>query len=193
MTTRKRRTISILTGVLCASFYCGSVQARGNGQAKDGDAEAASGSLTDAEIIGVAETANASEVAQSELAEKKARNRTARSFAELMVAEHDDLERRTEALAKEIGAEQSPVSADLKRTGDTIRRKLSQAARTAFDRVYLQTQIDEYQKVLKAFDERLIPAAKSPKLKSLLGELRTDEAHHLQIAKATLTELEKAT
>ncbi len=193
MILRKRTTVSILVGVLCASFHYGSAEARVSGHAKHGNAEANHEPLSDAEVLGVAEMINTGEVAQSELAEKKARKQTARSFAALMVEEGDDMERRAEALAKEIGVEQSPVSWDFKHASDAIQRKLNQAALSVFDRVYVQTQIDEHEKALKAFDQRLIPAAKSPKLRSFLGDLRTEEAHHLQIAKATLAELDKPT
>jgi len=191
MKLRHKLPLALFAGAVCMGSYADVARAHGpNHQKSDDKADARP--LSDAEILGVAEMANAGTIAQNELAEKKARKQTARSFAALMVAEQDDVERRTESLARELGAEQSPMSLGMKRTNGEIQRKLKQAAPPAFDRVYLQTEIDAQEKVLNAFDDHLIPDAKSPKLRALLGELRSDAAHHLQIAKETLSELNKA-
>lgn len=192
MTVRNRLLISLLVGALTFAVYSGSAEARKTYDARS-VAEAKARPLSDSEIIGVTEIANAGELKQALLAEKKARRQTARSFAGLMVTDHEDAGRKVESLAKELGAsEQTALGADVKNTGEAVERKLTHSAPAAFDRLYLETQIDEHQKLLHTFDDRLIPAAKSPKLKSLLGDLRAHFAHHLQIAKETLTELAKS-
>jgi putative membrane protein len=192
MTIRNNVAISLLAGALCTAVYSGTGEARGTQRAKNAD-EPKNRPLSEPEIIGVTVVVNNGEVAQAILAEKKARTHIARSFAGLMVGDHDDANQKMEALAKELGItpEDSPLSADMRSAADAVQRKLNQAAHAYFDRVYLESQIDEHQKVLKAFDERLIPAAKSPRLKSMLGEARTHVAHHLQVAKETLVELDK--
>jgi putative membrane protein len=142
----------------------------------------------------VTEAANNGEVAQGKLAEQKATKQAAKSFANMMVADHDAANKKIEALSKELGMDpkDSAVSAEVKSSGDAVQRKLNQSATGAFDHVYLQSQINEHEKVLKTFDEQLIPAASSPKLKSLLGDLRAHVAHHLAVAKSALATIDKA-
>jgi len=192
MNTRRKIRFSVLAGALCAASYSGVGEAGGADQGKK-QTEAKARPLSDSEIIAVAETANTGEVAQGKLAEQKANKPAAKSFANMMVTEHGDANEKVEALAKDLGisAKESAVSDEVKNSGDAVQRKLNQSAPVVFDRVYLETQIAEHQKVLKTFDERLIPSAKSPKLKSLLSDLRAHVVHHLQVARTSLENLEK--
>lgn len=192
MNIRNKTSTPFIAVALCAVFHSSAGQAAGADHSKTSAAKGRP--LSDSEIIAVAEAANTGEVAQGELAEKKAKKQPAKSFADMMVADHDDANQKVESLAKElrVSAKPSRLSDEVKKEGDAVQRKLNQSARAVFDRVYLQSQIDEHQNVLKTIDGRLIPSAKSPKLKSLLSDLRSHVAHHLQVAKTALEDLDKS-
>lgn len=178
-----------LSAVLCSSagHAAGTDEAKKNQPAKGA-------TLSEPQIIAVAEAANAGEVAQGKLAENKAKKQPTKSFADLIVAEHEEANQKVESLAEELHASPKPsrLADQIKKDGDAVQRKLNQTAAAVFDRVYLQSQIDEHREVLKMIDDRLIPSAKSPKLKSLLSDLRTHVAHHMQVAKTALEDLDKS-
>jgi len=193
MNLRTKIPVSFLAAALSAVFFPSAGHAAGNDQAKK--TQPAKGTtLSEPQIIAVAEAANSGEVAQGKLAEEKAKKQPAKSFADMMVTEHEEANQKVESLAKELNASPKPsrVADQIKKDGDAVQRKLNQSAAAVFDRVYLQSQIDEHRKVLKTIDDWLIPSAKSPKLKSLLSDLRTHVAHHIEAAKTALEDLEKS-
>src|SRR5438477_12232932 len=83
---------------VCTAVFSGVCQAEGPRHATAAKARA----LSDAEIIGAAEAANSGEVEEALLAEKKARWQTARSFAGLMVTDHEEQRRKLDSVAKDL-------------------------------------------------------------------------------------------
>jgi putative membrane protein len=75
------------------------------------------------------------------------------------------------------------MSTQLKLEGETTMSELKSTAPKDFDREYMDAQVDAHQKVLSALDEKLIPSARDPELKTLLNEMRTTVESHLKDAK----------
>jgi len=147
--------------------------------------------LTDSKILGVADAANAGEVAQATIASDKAQADSVKSFAKLMIKDHSAAREKGTAIAKELGLTPppSPASDDVKKKGDALATKLRAAPEATFDRTYMEAQVREHEKVLKMIDGKLLPNADAPQLKALLEDMRTHVEHHLSVAQSTLKQL----
>jgi len=148
--------------------------------------------LTDAQILGVADTANTGEIAQANIAVSKAQVESVRQFAQLMIKDHSEAKEKGRSLGTELGLTPatSPLSAGVQKDGDDAMAQLEKAQPGNFDRTYMQTQVRLHQKVLRTLDD-LIPQADAPQLKSLLGDMRMHVEHHLTTARSTLATLGK--
>ena len=71
------------------------------------------------------------------------------------------------------------LSSQTRQTTATLRDKTGKD----FDRAYLQSQIEQHQKVLDTIDRQLMPNAKNPQLRSHLQSMRPTIEQHLQTAK----------
>ena len=61
---------------------------------------------------------------------------------------------------------------------------------TAFDRTYMQEQVNDHQKVLQMIDAILLPsAAATPQMTLLLQQMRATVAQHLVTAQSILTQI----
>jgi putative membrane protein len=147
--------------------------------------------LSDEQIIKVADLANSSEIEQGKLAQKKATHSKVKAFAATMVSHHGKAKDRGGKLATRLSLvpAESPVASQLKSDADSMMSSLQSTAAGDFDGVYIAGQIDAHQKVLSALDERLIPNARDPELRSMLEEMRTTVQSHLDQAKGIQNEL----
>jgi predicted outer membrane protein len=158
------------------------------GEADLAGAGGASADLSDGEIVQILVTANAGEVAAAGVAQTSARTPAVVNFAQMMVSEHTAAEQQTLTLVagQHIAPEPSDVSRVLDSEATTMLATLSQTAPTAFDRVYIQGQVDMHQEVLTLIDTRLLPNAMNVALRTLLTNTRATVARHLAEAMTIL-------
>ncbi|MEA2491334.1 MAG: putative rane protein, partial [Acidobacteriota bacterium] len=135
--------------------------------AHTGDMTPMPGAIPPPDVAGIVATANQGEIEQGQAASSKATSSDVRSFAQMMVTDH------TAALttARETFARAGVTPAD----NDTTRQLQATSARTvtnlstysgtAFDRTYMQSQVDLHQWLLTSLDTALIPSS--------TGEMRT--------------------
>jgi putative membrane protein len=147
---------------------------------------------TDAQILGVADTANTGEVGQGNIALSKAQHDSVKQFAQLMVKDHTAAKEKGRAVAKELGLTPAPsgLSNGVQKDGNDATAQLSKATSATFDRTYMQLQVTLHEKVLKMLDD-LIPKADAQQVKALLTDMRGHVEHHLAAARTTLSSLEK--
>jgi putative membrane protein len=143
--------------------------------------------LTDAQVAGVTDALNQSEIQQVRLAEKKSTSPQVLDFAKMMIADHSQARQKQSSLG--LGTASSPLLQTLSSEGEQTYSQLENKSGSAFDRAYLQAQVDGHQRVLETIDRQLLPQAKSAGLKKQLQNMKGTVQHHLQAAQAALRAL----
>jgi putative membrane protein len=135
--------------------------------------------LTDAEIAGVTEAANASEIEAAKVAEKKAKNAEVKRFAGMMLVHHQKAQQDLAKLGIQVA--DSPVSVQLDTDSASNMDLLKNTSRD-FDRVYIDSQVEAHRTVLTLIDSRLLPAVNDPNLRAYLQNIRGQIQAHLEKA-----------
>jgi putative membrane protein len=152
-----------------------------------GGAVAPKNDWTDAQIVAFAVTANAGEVQEGELAQRKATNPAVKNFAKLMVNDHTKMLKDTRALASKLSIAPDSSKDDVKDlakdTQDQVKDLTSKKAGKDWDEDYMGKQVDDHQKVLDKLNDAA-QSAKSPDLKNALNESIAKVQGHLTQAKA---------
>jgi putative membrane protein len=146
-------------------------------------------SLSDAEILGIVNTANQGEVQVNTAAQSRLTNAAALAFAQRMIAEHSAALTQSQQIAAQLGttATPGPVTTFLTaQTQQTMAQLQSMASGPEYDRAYIQSQITTHQLVLSNLDQVLIPSARTPLLRNFLQIQRDEVADHLQTAQQIL-------
>ncbi|MBK5187220.1 MAG: DUF4142 domain-containing protein, partial [Gemmatimonadaceae bacterium] len=104
---------------------------------------------TDAQILAYASTANAGEIQEGKLAERKAMNPAVKKFAALMVADHSKLQADGKALATKLALTPDTTKSevhDLWKSGnDDFKDLTDKKAGKDWDEDYINKQIDDHQ------------------------------------------------
>jgi putative membrane protein len=150
------------------------------------------GALTDAQIAAIVLAANSADSAAGEQAREKAQNPKVKEFAQRMVTDHGGVNKQAVALAGKLSLapEENNTSRQLAQGGQQTRQQLNELAPTAFDRAYIDHEVEYHETVLQAIDTQLIPSAQNAELKALLQQVRPAVAAHLQMAKDLQKELQ---
>jgi putative membrane protein len=142
---------------------------------------------TDAQILAFAATANAGEVQEGELAQRKATNPAVKNFAKLMVNDHTKMLKDTRALATKLAVTPDSSKDDVtdlaKDAKDQMKDLTDKKAGKDWDEDYMGKQVDDHQKVLDKLNDAA-QSAKSPDLKNALNESIAKVQGHLTQAKA---------
>ncbi|HXV01450.1 MAG TPA: DUF4142 domain-containing protein [Caulobacteraceae bacterium] len=126
---------------------------------------------TDPQIIEIALTAGDIDMASARQALAVSTNGAVRGFAGRMLADHGAADRKITGLANrlKLTPAPSPTSASLRQLADAKRAQYGSLRGRAFDQRYLQSEIAFSAAVAAALGQTLVPAARNPELKSLLG------------------------
>lgn len=167
----------------------------GNSMATPGSPSSAQATpaLTQAQVAKITELANTSEIEQAKLAQGKAKSASVRKFAAMMIKHHGEAKAQQAKLYQslQITPTQSQSATQLKDAGDRALGQLRAANGSAFDREYMESQVDAHQKVLDTIDQQLLPAAVDQSLMDELKKMRATVESHLTEAKNVLDELDK--
>jgi putative membrane protein len=146
---------------------------------------AASGGLTDANIVALLDEANMADSASGAYAVGKATNAQVKAFAKLMMGEHHALRAQGQQLAKRLKVTpELPASDALKPAAQSEMTALKAAPKGAqFDRTYIEQEIGIHKAVLdlaaKAHD-----AAQNADLKKLIEQAKPVIERHLERAQS---------
>lgn len=149
-----------------------------------------SATLSDEQILGIAMTANSSEVDEGQLALTKASRADVRAFAQEMVTDHSAANARLDALSKAAGIlpQPSPQQQAIKDENTATLADLQGRSGADFDQAYVASQVKGHERLLNLFDSELIPSATNPDLRTELVNERATVARHLAIAQALAEE-----
>jgi putative membrane protein len=139
--------------------------------------------VNDAQITAALEAANIRDLDQARIAAKRAGDPRVAAFAEEMLTGLERGEVKLRGLETQQGAapQEGPTSDQVKLAGENALLALRTATSSAFDRMYIDAQVDEQQRVLTLID-RLLPETRGPALKALLTEYRARVANRLREA-----------
>ena len=148
--------------------------------------------LADGEIATVTQAVNDGEIEHAKLAKTMAKDKQVKAFAAMMTKDHTAANKRQAALVKKAKIE--PKDSDLsKRLTDDAMARAETLKGTekgaAFDKAYIDAQVEMHTAVLSAIDTQLMPGVQSPELKSELEATRTTIEGHLNQAKEIQTAL----
>lgn len=139
----------------------------------------------DAQIAHIVVTANQVDIDAGKLAEKKGASKEVKAFGKMMVTDHSGVNKQAIALAKKLKVkpQDNDTSKALKKEGQENLAKLKGLKGAAFDKAYIEHEIDYHQQVLDAVDKVLLPNAKNEELKALITKVRPAFVAHLEHAK----------
>jgi putative membrane protein len=149
------------------------------------------GTLTGPDIAGILTMANQGEIDAGQLASTKAVSPTVRDFANMMVRDHTGAlsdARATFDRSHLVPNTTNTTAMAVQDLSSRTRRSLDQYAGSAFDRTYMQSQVDMHQWLLTQIDSSLMPSSRGD-LRTLLVNQRAAVAAHLDRARSILNSL----
>jgi len=148
--------------------------------------------LSDAEIVAVTSAANNGEIEMAKVAKGKAKNAKVMAFATMMIQQHGEAEAKGKKIAQasKITPAKSDTSNKLESEGKATIASLSSQKPADFDKAYMESQLKAHRDVLSLLDDKLLPNAKAPELKTHLDEVRKHVASHLAKAEEISQALE---
>jgi putative membrane protein len=152
------------------------------GSAEASPASPDSAALSDEQIAAITEAANSAEIAQAKLAQSRSNNPDVKRFAAMMIKHHGAAKTKQAKLKLPTAEsrDSSALEADASSTLDTLKKDTGKA----FDKAYIDAQVDAHQKVLDTINGKLLPNVKNPELKAYLDEIKPRVEQHLKEAKA---------
>ena len=149
---------------------------------------------SDGKAIGYVVASNQGQVDLSKIARAKSKNEEVKTFAKQMIKVHEDRTSQFVALAMKIKV--SPVvSPDSKALDEVLKKDqaaLIHETGTAFDREFMQQEIDHHKHVITEIKDELLPSIKSADLKSVLNEMLPKIKVNLDRAEKILASLKDA-
>ena len=148
---------------------------------------------SDPQIAHIVVTANQVDIDAGKLAERQGSSAEVKAFGKQMVTDHSGVNQQAVALVKKLGVtpEDNPTSQSLKSGGEENVKHLKGLKGRAFDKAYVDHEVDYHQQVLDAIDKTLEPSARNPELKALIQKVRPAIDAHLQHAKMMQAKLGK--
>ena len=143
---------------------------------------------TDPEIAHIAYTAGVLDIIAAKQALAKSQNPTVRSFAEVMVRDHEAVNVMALDLVKKLKVTPAanPISTSFSEQASATEKKLAALSGADFDRAYAENEAAYHRAVNAALDATLIPSADNKELKTLLETgltlFREHQAHAEHLA-----------
>jgi putative membrane protein len=131
---------------------------------------ASTGGPTDPQIAHIAYTAGNIDIAAAKQALAKSHNEQVRSFAEVMLRDHEAVNDKALALVKKLGVtpQDNPTSEALEKQAAETSKRLASLDGAAFDHAYIANEAAYHKAVNAALADTLVPSAHHGELKSLL-------------------------
>jgi putative membrane protein len=149
------------------------------------------GATPEGDIAAIVTAANEGEIQQGQAASARATSADVRAFAQMMVTDHTAALNSARDTFNRAGINPSEnnISTTLRSGSQTTVTNLNTYSGAAFDRTYMQTQVDLHSWLLNALDVALIPSTVTPELRTLLETQRASVAAHLDRARTILSGL----
>ncbi|HET9636485.1 MAG TPA: DUF4142 domain-containing protein [Gemmatimonadaceae bacterium] len=151
---------------------------------------AQSKALDDATIVAIFDAANTYDIEAGALAEKKAKSRDVHEFAEMIQRDHKAVRQQGRDLAASLKVTPTPpADFPLAKAHTDAMAKLRSLNGTAFDRAFLQNEVDFHNAVINAVTTTLLPATQNAQLKDLETKVAPAFVAHRDRAQSLLDKL----
>lgn len=146
--------------------------------------------MSDANIAAVIATANNGEIADGQLAQRRAQSADVKAFAKQLVDDHRGFQKKIDAAAKDAHVTpQPPATVDsMKQQAKATDDSLSHLSGAAFDKAWVAHEVAAHQKTLSDL-QRMQGMAQSPQLRDAISGGITSVQDHLQKAQALQSKL----
>lgn len=143
--------------------------------------EPAAGQFTEGQVLHVVMTANTADSSGGEMAKTMARQPAVLAFAQRMIQDHGSANQQARQLG--LTGEDNPTSQQLQQSHQQASQQLHSQSGAAFDRAYIDHEVQMHQTLLDQLDQQLIPAATNLQLQQYLQQVRTSVQSHLEQAR----------
>src|SRR3954470_12698837 len=150
-------------------------------------AQAAAPKLDDPTIVAIFDAANTYDVETGSLAVKKGSTKEIRDFGAMLVRDHSNVRQQGRDLAKSLGVTPTPPQdfALAKAHADAM-KSLGGLNGKAFDRAFLQQEVDFHNAVIDAVTKTLLPAIQNAQVKDLVTKVAPAFVAHRDAAQNLL-------
>ena len=146
--------------------------------------------LDDPTIVAIFDAANTYDIEAGALAEKKAKSHDVHEFAEMMQRDHRAVRQQGRDLAASLKVTPTPpANFALAKAHVDAMIKLRGLSGTAFDRAYLQNEVDFHNAVIDAVTKTLLPAIQNAQVKDLVTKVAPAFVAHRDRAQNLLDNL----
>lgn len=146
--------------------------------------------LDDPTIVAIFDAANTWDVETGALAEKKGTTKEIRDFAAMLVHDHTMVRQQGRDLAKKLGVHPTPPEDfALAKDHEAAMKTLREAKGAAFDRAFLQHEVNFHKAVIDAVTGTLLPAIQNQELKDLVTRVAPAFQAHMMAAQQKLDAL----
>lgn len=145
----------------------------------EGQPAPASERMDDGAMVELVSDANNTTINSSRLALDRSRNNAVRSMAQRLINDHT---RANQMLSESgIAMHGNNMTNGMAQAGRKTVTNLSTYSGAAFDRKFVDTQIQQHNWMISNLNNSLIPGARSKKLRNTLREIREMEHNHLKM------------
>jgi putative membrane protein len=155
-----------------------------------GAAQQESAKLDDPTIVAIFDAANTYDVETGSLAARKGNSSEVREFGEMIARDHKNVREQGRELAKSLHVTPTPPANFALATAHAEAMKSLRAANgKAFDRAFLQQEIDFHNAVIDAVTKTLLPAIQNAQVKDLVTKVAPAFVAHRDRAQNLLNNL----
>ena len=146
--------------------------------------------LDDPTIVAIFDAANTYDIETGSLAVSRAHSKAVREFGQMLVRDHRNVGQQGRDLAKSLNVTPTPpADFALAKAHVAAMRSLRALSGTAFDRAFLQDEVDFHNAVIDAITNTLLPAIQNAQVKDLVTKVAPAFAAHRDRAQSLLNEL----
>jgi putative membrane protein len=173
------------TSVPASVLLAATLAAIPGGQAS---AQAAAHKLDDPTIVAIFDNANTWDIATGNLGAKKGSSKEVRDFGAQLVRDHSSVRQQGRDLATKLGVKVPALPNDfqMKKDHDAAIKKLEGLSGPAFDKAFLQHEVDYHKAVIDAVNTTLMPALQNQQVKDLVTKVAPAFKAHEDMAQNLL-------
>jgi putative membrane protein len=174
-----RPTTAFFAAVALASISAVRVNAQAPGAAPK---------LDDAHIVAIFDNANTWDIATGGLGAKKGTTKEIRDFGAQLERDHTSVRQQGRDLAKKLGVKVPALPKDfqMKKDHDAAMKNLEGLSGKAFDKAFLQHEVDYHKAVIEAVNTTLMPALQNQEVKDLVTKVAPAFKAHQDMAQNLL-------
>jgi putative membrane protein len=140
--------------------------------------------LDDATIVAIFDNANTADIETGQLAAQRGHSNEVRQFGAMLARDHQMVRQQGRDLAKKLGFIPTPPSGDQSVQDRAVAmQRLSSLTGPAFDRAFLQHEVEFHETAIAAIENSLLPAAANAELRAMVAKVALAFKAHLDMAR----------